>query len=377
MSRCFLYKIYSSLEYDGENFLVENPHLYIGKTINLDKRFKQHIANMKKGTRFKLYDWMRSVGEENIKISIIKEFNSEKTAYRHEKKTLDNLKKENKFKILNTKEGGVGMTSVDVSRGNVKRYKDPNERKKASERSKKIWENQQMRKTQSEKMKLVTRGNPVYLENIKKLNLKRWGTNGIREVYRGYDKETINYGKPVICLNDYRFYYSASEAEKFYGITNVSRICNEELNVCFDYKFSWVEFNRPIVFLNGCWDLLHKSHIETINYAKKLCGDNGTVIVAANSDESIKRLKGKDRPIINELDRAYMLSNILGVDFVFIFDEDTPERLIVKIKPDIIVKGSEYEGKDVVGSNISKINFSPMNENYSTTKIIEKIKKIP
>lgn len=130
--------------------------------------------------------------------------------------------------------------------------------------------------------------------------------------------------------------------------------------------------DKKIVFTNGCFDILHAGHIKYLNKAKKL-GD--ILIVGLNSDSSVKRLKGKTRPINSQNSRALLLSALEFVDFVVIFDEDTPLNLIEKIRPDILVKGADYVGKEVVGSNIAKeVVLVDFEDGFSTTNIINKIK---
>lgn len=128
-----------------------------------------------------------------------------------------------------------------------------------------------------------------------------------------------------------------------------------------------------IVFTNGCFDILHFGHISYLNQARAL-GD--LLIVGLNSDNSIKRLKGKDRPINSQEDRAALLCALECVDFVIIFDEDTPLELIKAIQPHFLAKGADYQGKEVVGSEFAKklclIDFV---EGKSTTNTIQKIKK--
>ena len=129
--------------------------------------------------------------------------------------------------------------------------------------------------------------------------------------------------------------------------------------------------NKTVVFTNGCFDILHKGHVSYLNTAKSF-GD--VLIVGLNSDESVKRLKGEDRPINNEEDRAYILSALESVDYVVIFDEDTPYELISKVKPDILVKGADYEGKEVVGSDIAKeTKLVKFVDGKSTSSTIDKI----
>ena len=130
--------------------------------------------------------------------------------------------------------------------------------------------------------------------------------------------------------------------------------------------------SKKIVFTNGCFDILHIGHVKYLQKAKAL-GDK--LIVGVNSNESVKRLKGEDRPINDEYDRAYLIASLEVVDYVVIFNEDTPYELIKKIKPDILVKGADYKDKEVVGSDIAKeVRLIEFVEGKSTTNIIEKIK---
>jgi rfaE bifunctional protein nucleotidyltransferase chain/domain len=126
---------------------------------------------------------------------------------------------------------------------------------------------------------------------------------------------------------------------------------------------------NSIVFTNGCFDILHRGHIELLKHCRSL----GMVIIGLNSDESVKRLKGAGRPINNEKDRELMLQSCRYVDAVIIFDEDTPYNLIKKIKPDIIVKGGDYTPEEVVGSDLAKVEIFNIINGYSTTKTIERI----
>lgn len=129
--------------------------------------------------------------------------------------------------------------------------------------------------------------------------------------------------------------------------------------------------NKKVVFTNGCFDILHKGHVSYLNVAKNF-GD--VLILGLNSDASVKRLKGENRPINCQDDRAYILSALECVDYVVIFDEDTPYELIYKIKPDVLVKGADYEGKCVVGSDIAKeTKLVEFINGKSTTNTINKI----
>ncbi|MCX8010387.1 MAG: D-glycero-beta-D-manno-heptose 1-phosphate adenylyltransferase [Ignavibacteria bacterium] len=132
---------------------------------------------------------------------------------------------------------------------------------------------------------------------------------------------------------------------------------------------------KKLVFTNGCFDLLHRGHIDYLNKAKAL-GDY--LVVALNSDDSLRRLKGISRPITPLEDRAFVISNLKCVDFVISFDEDTPFEIISKIIPDVLVKGGDWKideivGKDIVESNGGKVIPIEYLENYSTTSLIDKI----
>jgi len=132
---------------------------------------------------------------------------------------------------------------------------------------------------------------------------------------------------------------------------------------------------KKIVFTNGCFDIIHSGHIYYLNESKKM-GD--VLIIGLNSDSSVRRLKGEGRPINNEKDRAEVLSAIRYVDYVVIFDEDTPENLIKEITPNVLTKGGDYKREEIVGADyvisqncsVKVINFV---DGKSSTKIIEKI----
>jgi rfaE bifunctional protein nucleotidyltransferase chain/domain len=132
---------------------------------------------------------------------------------------------------------------------------------------------------------------------------------------------------------------------------------------------------KRIVFTNGVFDIIHRGHVEYLNEAKKL-GD--ILIVGLNSDSSVKIIKGSSRPINNERDRAYVLSNVKSVDYVVIFEEDTPYNLIKHILPEVLVKGGDWKAKDIVGSDVvlqsgGKVLSLKYTNDYSTTSIINKI----
>lgn len=135
--------------------------------------------------------------------------------------------------------------------------------------------------------------------------------------------------------------------------------------------------DKKVVFTNGCFDILHIGHVRYMQEAAKL-GD--ILVIGLNSDASVKRLKGPERPVNTEMERAELLCALGFVDYVVIFDEDTPYNLISEIQPDVLVKGGDYQpnevaGKDIVEARGGKVVIIPFVPGKSTTKIIEKIKK--
>ena len=130
-----------------------------------------------------------------------------------------------------------------------------------------------------------------------------------------------------------------------------------------------------VVFTNGVFDLIHSGHVDYLSKAKKL-GD--VLIVGLNSDYSVKRIKGDKRPILKQEERAFILSNLKPVDYVVFFDEDTPEKLISEIIPDILVKGADWAvekivGREVVEKNGGKVMNIEFVNDQSTSKIIDLI----
>ena len=141
----------------------------------------------------------------------------------------------------------------------------------------------------------------------------------------------------------------------------------------------WREEGKRIVFTNGCFDIVHRGHVEYLWETAQL-GD--ILIVGLNSDASIARLKGKHRPIIDEKSRGMLLAAFACVDAVVRFDEDTPYELIKEIRPDVLVKGGDYTEETLVGADIvrakgGEVCASPLPPGYSTSLIEAKIKNQP
>lgn len=148
---------------------------------------------------------------------------------------------------------------------------------------------------------------------------------------------------------------------------------SEELKHWLAY---WNFKDQKVVFTNGCFDILHRGHID---YLAKAAEKGDVLIVGLNTDNSVKRIKGKGRPLQDEESRALTLAALHFVEAVVLFDEDTPENLIKTVQPDVLVKGSDYKAEEIVGydvvtakgGNVATIDFL---EGYSTTGIINRIR---
>ncbi len=140
----------------------------------------------------------------------------------------------------------------------------------------------------------------------------------------------------------------------------------------------WRTLGKTVSFTNGCFDILHRGHIFSLSQAAQ---EADYLIVGLNSDSSTKRLKGNGRPVNDEQSRALLLSSLLMVDAVVLFDEDTPLELIKTLLPDVLVKGGDYTVEQIAGSkeviaNGGRVVINPIVEGFSTTGLIEKISKL-
>jgi rfaE bifunctional protein nucleotidyltransferase chain/domain len=150
-------------------------------------------------------------------------------------------------------------------------------------------------------------------------------------------------------------------------IVKLGTVCNQ--------LEQWKKENKKIVFTNGCFDLVHRGHLDYLAKAAAL-GDK--LIVGLNTDNSVKRLKGSSRPIVDEYSRAFLLASLCFVDAVMLFDEDTPYNLIQTVQPDILVKGADYQADNIVGADIVKqkggeIITLEFLAGFSTSAMVEKI----
>ena len=140
---------------------------------------------------------------------------------------------------------------------------------------------------------------------------------------------------------------------------------------------AWKVTGKTVAFTNGCFDILHQGHLFSIAQAAK---EADYLIVGINSDSSVKRLKGPERPINSTESRALVMANLVLVDAVVVFEEDTPYELITTLLPDVLVKGGDYTIETIVGAkeviaNGGQVIINPIVDGFSTTNIIEKIKK--
>lgn len=140
-------------------------------------------------------------------------------------------------------------------------------------------------------------------------------------------------------------------------------------------RADWKNKNEKVVFTNGCFDILHLGHVD---YLEKAKNTGNRMIVGLNTDKSVKKLKGPERPINNEYARARLLAALAFVDAVVLFEEDTPLQLIIQLQPDILVKGNDYSVETIVGAkeviaNGGQVKTIELVPDYSTTKILERL----
>ena len=163
-------------------------------------------------------------------------------------------------------------------------------------------------------------------------------------------------------VNDKELDESLEIASKVAGVA----VCHQGT-----YSVKEADVKEKVVFTNGCFDILHLGHLKLLKFAKSK-GDK--LVVAINSDDSVKKLKGDGRPKFNQEDRKAMLESLAIVDEVIIFEDDTPYNLIKTIKPDIIVKGGDYTVETTVGNDLAEVLIFPRVKDYSTSKILEETK---
>lgn len=148
-------------------------------------------------------------------------------------------------------------------------------------------------------------------------------------------------------------------------------LSNDEL---VELRGRWREEGKTVVFTNGCFDLLHPGHVRLLEAARAK-GD--VLVVAINSDSSVRRLKGPQRPVLPEQERAAILASLAAVDAVTVFSEETPSELLARLLPDILVKGSDWShwiaGREIVEAAGGKVFPIPVEPGYSTTDLVNTI----
>lgn len=203
------------------------------------------------------------------------------------------------------------------------------------------------------------------------------GKNGVMYFY---DKEV--YSVPAVCDNvadvtgagDCFMAALVYSLEKGHTVQESIQIANLGAGISVQHLGTYVlkveDLIKKKVFTNGCFDILHRGHIDLLEKSKAL-GDY--LIVGLNSDKSVRKLKGPTRPFNNQEDRKKALESLKFVDEVVIFDEDTPYNLIQQLKPDIITKGGDYKAEFVVGNDLAIVVIIPFTEGYSTSKILGEV----
>jgi len=148
-------------------------------------------------------------------------------------------------------------------------------------------------------------------------------------------------------------------------------LCREEL---LRLRAAWRSAGKRVVFTNGCYDLLHRGHVRLLETARSM-GD--VLVLALNSDASVRRMKGPRRPLISQLDRATAAAALEAVDAVTFFEEDTPRELIAQLLPDVLVKGADWThfiaGREEVEAAGGVVTTVPLEPGFSTTNLVEKI----
>jgi len=161
------------------------------------------------------------------------------------------------------------------------------------------------------------------------------------------------------------------------SIGSMSKIVDKQ--ALLEARGKMKQAGKQLVFTNGCFDLIHAGHVRYLAQARAL-GD--VLVVALNSDRSVRALKGEGRPILNEQERAEVIAALEAVDYVIVFDEETPRELIAALLPDVLVKGGDWPldqivGRDEVEAAGGKVLSLPYVEGSSTTELIERIKSLP
>ncbi len=167
---------------------------------------------------------------------------------------------------------------------------------------------------------------------------------------------------------------AVSNEELAQSVENEDRLAFRTREQAASQVQQWHERGLTVGFANGCFDLVHPGHVALLRKAREQCD---RLVVALNTDASVKRLKGEGRPVQDEASRAAVIGSLRSVDLVTVFDDDTPLDLIRTLRPDILIKGEDYKVEEVVGSDIvhawgGKVILIPLEDGHSTTRIISR-----
>ena len=191
-------------------------------------------------------------------------------------------------------------------------------------------------------------------------------------------RKSIQYiGNYTISLKDIQEYNELYPLKSIWNFDNYYMNTSNFTNIIYDNeieKIKEISTNNDIVFTNGCFDIIHSAHIKLLNYAKSL---GKILIIGLNSDSSIKKIKGNNRPINNEKERIELLQNLNIANYIIVFSNETPEFILNYLKPSILVKGGDYDINTILGKEyVKSVKFFNYINDKSTTNIISKIQKI-
>lgn len=292
---------------------------------------------------------------EETKYVILSDYN--KGVLRNSLNLIQHLKKQGKIVVVDPKRSLDNYKGADIIKMNESEFF------KYSKVSDNQYQLQETRTHYKIGTLVITRANkgPIIVTNEKTITLE------------GIDKEVADVTGAGDVFIAAMTYYLAKGKPIYQACSKANKLASISVGHFGTYTLTKEDIKtveKKLVFTNGCFDILHRGHIEYLERSKAL-GDY--LVVGLNSDRSIKELKGPNRPINNVFDRRKVLESLKCVDKVMIFDEDTPYELIKRIKPDIITKGGDYTVETVVGNDLAEVVIIPTVKGYSTTNILENL----
>lgn len=331
--------------FDGNNYSVKRRYVCDG-----------HIMFRCDEDKISKADCLDYAFPEECKYVILSDYN--KGLLSKSQTLIHNLKKEGKIVVVDPKRSLVYYEGADIVKLNEEEYY----RYSMIEDDGDI---QKTRKFYNIGTLVITRGNrgPIIADNDGTIELD------------GIDQDVADVtGAGDIFIASMTYYLAKGDSIKI-ACTKANKLASRSVRHFGTYVLTPEDIktvDKKIVFTNGCFDILHKGHIDYLQKSKEL-GD--VLIVGLNSDESVRKLKGNKRPVNSQSDRATVLRALECVDSVIEFYEDTPYELIKLIKPDIITKGGDYTVDQVVGNDLAEVVIIPYVDGYSTTSVIGNIKK--